>query len=145
MGKVEDFDAGHGRDRLCPVFDRRASAVVRLVVSLHRFPRQALVAGLIGMGVLASGPAEAQAVGDAAAGQSLARRWCSSCHMVDVGQPNALATGVPTFAGVARMPSTTALSLRVFLQTPHVRMPDFNLTQGEIGDVAAYILSLKGR
>jgi len=146
MGKLEDFDTGHdGRDWLCPGSDRRASWAVRLDVSLHRFPRQALVAGLIGMGVLASGPAGAQAVGDAAAGQSLALRWCSSCHMVDVGQPNALATGVPTFAGVARMPSTTALSLRVFLQTPHVRMPDFNLTQGEIGDVAAYILSLKGR
>ncbi len=43
------------------------------------------------------------------------------------------------------MPSTTALSLRVFLQTPHARMPDLNLTQDEIGDVAAYILTLKAR
>ena len=43
------------------------------------------------------------------------------------------------------MPSATALSLRVFLQTPHVRMPDFQLSNNEIDDVVAYILSLKDK
>jgi mono/diheme cytochrome c family protein len=100
---------------------------------------------MVGAGLLAFSQAEAQTFGDTAAGRTLAQRWCSSCHMVDAGQPNALATGVPTFVGIARMPSTTALSLRVFLQTPHVRMPDLHLTQEEIGDVTAYILSLKAR
>jgi hypothetical protein len=41
------------------------------------------------------------------------------------------------------MASTTAASLRVFLSTPHARMPDYNLTQREIADLSEYILSLK--
>ena len=135
MRKMETVDPRHdGRDR-----------PFRWAVWLGRFSRPAIVAGLMGASLLGSSHAGAQPVGDAAAGQALAQRWCSSCHMVAVGQPNALATGVPTFAGIARMPSTTALSLRVFLQTPHARMPDLNLTQDEIGDVAAYILTLKAR
>jgi len=45
---------------------------------------------------------------------------------------------------VAR-PETTALSLSVFLQTPHHRMPDYALSRNEIADLVAYILSLRGR
>ena len=53
--------------------------------------------------------------------------------------------GVPTFAGIARRKSTTAMSLRVFLQSPHARMPDLHLSRDEIADVSAYILSLRSR
>ena len=44
-----------------------------------------------------------------------------------------------------RLPSTTEMALRVFLQTPHARMPDYRLSQSELDGVVAYILSLKGR
>ncbi len=140
MSKAESVDSTHdGRDATGPVPDRRQARDARAIL------RPAIAAALLGVGLLASSHAGAQTFGDAAAGQALARRWCVSCHLVDAGQPTALANGVPTFAGIARMPSTTALSLRVFLQTPHIRMPDFNLTQEEIGDVTAYILTLKRR
>jgi mono/diheme cytochrome c family protein len=43
------------------------------------------------------------------------------------------------------MKSTTVLSLRAFLQTPHARMPDLHLTRDEIDNIAAYILSLRGQ
>ena len=43
------------------------------------------------------------------------------------------------------MPSTTEMALRVFLQTPHARMPDYRLSTAELDGVVAYILSLKGR
>jgi len=90
-----------------------------------------------------SNPAPAQDIGDPASGRSLARRWCETCHVVDATQQQAMSTGAPTFAAIAHMKSTTPMALRVFLQTPHGRMPDLHLTRGEIDDVSAYILSLK--
>jgi mono/diheme cytochrome c family protein len=89
--------------------------------------------------------AAAQAVGDQVAGAALARSWCANCHVVgrDAGPSPASGDAAPTFASIAAMPSTTALSLRVFLQTPHRRMPDFSLSRTETDDVIAYILSLR--
>jgi hypothetical protein len=43
------------------------------------------------------------------------------------------------------MKSTTPLGLRVFLQTPHGRMPDLHLTRDEVDNLIAYILSLRRR
>jgi hypothetical protein len=37
----------------------------------------------------------------------------------------------------------TALSLRVYLQTPHATMPNIVLTPEETDDVISYILTLK--
>lgn len=47
----------------------------------------------------------------------------------------------PAFSAIAAMPSTTALSLRVFLQTSHPTMPNIMLSPSERNDVTAYILS----
>lgn len=89
-------------------------------------------------------PAFAQvAQGDPQQGLALAQSWCSSCHMVSPRQQNAANDGVPSFASVARMPSTTQMSLEAFLQSPHPPMPDLKLTRVQLDDVAAYILSLR--
>ncbi len=87
--------------------------------------------------------ANAQEVGDVAAGHRLAETWCSSCHVTGPAPTQGVSNGVPTFAAVARMPSTTVLSLRAFLQTPHAQMPDLHLSRDEIDDLASYILSLR--
>jgi mono/diheme cytochrome c family protein len=50
----------------------------------------------------------------------------------------------PSFLEVAAHPATTALSLRVFLQTPHATMPNLMLTPEETDDVISYILTLRG-
>jgi mono/diheme cytochrome c family protein len=92
---------------------------------------------------LAAGPVPPDQPGDPAAGHRLAKTWCSSCHVVDSSQTTGSATGAPPFPAVARMSSTTPISLRVFLQTPHARMPNLQLSRDEIDDVIAYILSLK--
>nr|WP_294502859.1 hypothetical protein [uncultured Rhodopila sp.] len=84
--------------------------------------------------------APGQHAGDPAAGRALAQRWWDSCHVVGQEQQRGSSTGAPTFAAIANMESTTAMALRVFLQTPHGRMPDLHLTRDEIGDVSAYIL-----
>lgn len=83
-------------------------------------------------------PAAAQ---DVEAGHRIAKRWCSDCHAI--GKTNVKNDVSPPFASVARMPSTTTISLNAFLSTPHHRMPDYNLTRQEIADISAYILSLK--
>ncbi|MBN9545683.1 MAG: cytochrome c [Alphaproteobacteria bacterium] len=91
--------------------------------------------------LIAASPSLAQ---DRANGELIAKTWCAGCHNVDGASPQFGQTdAIPSFSAVAGMPSTTATSLRVFLSTPHARMPDYNLTQTEIADVAEYILSLK--
>jgi mono/diheme cytochrome c family protein len=90
-----------------------------------------------------SGPAQI-VNGDVSMGQQLAQRWCSDCHAVST--ENADAHGaVPSFVSIAKMSSTTSISLHAFLQTSHDRMPNLQLTQTQIDDVVAYILSLKGK
>lgn len=88
-------------------------------------------------------PAVAQEdAGLAEEGRRIAREACADCHALDGAKS---APGVPDFAAVARMPSTTATSIRVFLKTPHGSMPDIILAEREVDALAAYILSLAGR
>jgi mono/diheme cytochrome c family protein len=96
--------------------------------------------------ILAASPflLTAQEIGDVAAGKRLAETWCSSCHVVAPSAQTGASTGVPTFAAVARMPSTTPISLRAFLQTPHARMPDLHLNRDETDNLIAHILTLRG-
>jgi mono/diheme cytochrome c family protein len=89
--------------------------------------------------------AAAQQVGDPAAGRRLAETWCSTCHVIEPGASGPASDAVPTFPSIARMPSATELSLRAFLQTPHARMPDIQLSREQTDDVIAYILSLRDR
>lgn len=89
-------------------------------------------------------PAAAQDTADPASGATLARTWCSDCHVVDAQQAHGN-DAVPTFMAIAAMPSTTSMSLHAFLMTPHGRMPDLKLSNTQIDDVAAYILTLRKR
>jgi len=94
--------------------------------------------------LVATTPAFAQtSYGDPESGLKIALRDCAACHVVAGRQAGPAPVGVPTFAAVARMPSTTALSLRAFLQTPHPPMPDLALSRNEMEDVVSYILSLR--
>jgi hypothetical protein len=49
----------------------------------------------------------------------------------------------PSFQSIADQPSTTGISMNVFLHSNHNNMPDFILSSGEANDLIAYILSLK--
>jgi mono/diheme cytochrome c family protein len=94
-------------------------------------------------GPLLSAPILAQESADVAAGHELARKWCANCHLVDAGQIDAGATGVPPFPSIAAMKSTKSASLRAFLTTPHGKMPSFELSRRQIDTVTACILSVK--
>lgn len=79
--------------------------------------------------------------GDVAAGRQLVQAHCSACH--DAAGPSSTPRQAPSLRAVAAMPSTTSLSLHVFLLTPHPSMPDYHLTRQEVDDVVLYILSLR--
>jgi mono/diheme cytochrome c family protein len=82
--------------------------------------------------------------GDPASGRQIAIKRCSSCHRVlpmtlsDKADP-------PSFQSIADLPSTTGISLNVFLHSNHRNMPDFIVSSTEANDLIAYIVSLKQR
>ena len=99
-----------------------------------------LSATVFAAAIIAAQAAQAQ---DVEAGRRLAQTWCSGCHRIDGENAKIQNDAVPSFTSIAQMPSTTTMSLSAFLRTPHSRMPDYALTQIEIENVSAYILSLR--
>lgn len=88
----------------------------------------------------ALGAVPAWAAGDAASGHSLARQWCTSCHIVDdSGRGSDTA---PPFAAIARRRADNPAWVRTWLVAPHPPMPNFNLSRQQIDDVVAYLQSL---
>lgn len=78
-----------------------------------------------------------------ALGHDIATRWCQSCHVVERGQATASDTA-PSFFDLARNPEVTAERLRAFLTAPRHPMPPLELSRTDIGDLLAYIDSLRG-
>jgi mono/diheme cytochrome c family protein len=76
-------------------------------------------------------------------GQALAESMCADCHTL--GGARRTDRPSPDFAEIAAMPSTTPLSLRVFLKSPHRDMPDLILSDAQINALVAYILELGGK
>ena len=78
----------------------------------------------------------------ASPGHRLADAWCSQCHAIDAGTAGTANTA-PDFAAIANQPSTTALSLKVFLKTSHRSMPNLVIAPDQDDNLVDYILSLK--
>ncbi len=95
--------------------------------------------------ILLASTARGQTYGNPDEGRRLAMAWCSGCHQVDARTQDVANDAVPSFKAIGAMPSTTMLSIRVFLRTPHDVMPDFQLSEEQIDDLGAYILGLSGR
>ena len=83
---------------------------------------------------------------DPTTGAKLAKSECAACHAIgpdfEARSPEPKA---PRFADVAKMPSTTELSIKVFLRSTHKTMPNIILSDEELDSVAAYILGLRGK
>jgi mono/diheme cytochrome c family protein len=76
-------------------------------------------------------------------GLRIARAVCAECHLVDKlpGQsPNLVA---PTFEHIANIRGMNGTALTAALQTSHESMPNIIIKGSDLGDVIAYILSLK--
>lgn len=89
------------------------------------------------------GLAAAQAQPMGGEGLRVARQWCANCHMVSRDMPPPASDAAPSFPALAAMSTTTETGLRVFLQTPHANMPNYQLSRGELEAVVAFILSLR--
>ena len=75
-------------------------------------------------------------------GRQVAIEVCSSCHRVTEGQPRP-SQDVASFLAIANVPSTTALSLKVFLRSNHKGMPNLIVAESDSEKLIDYILSLK--
>jgi mono/diheme cytochrome c family protein len=77
-------------------------------------------------------------------GETLARKWCASCHIVAPYQKTAQ-DGVPSFDRIARSPHLAGKRLASFLLNQHPGMPGVVLSRREARDLAAYIKSKETR
>ena len=99
--------------KVCPAAAPPGSLCFMAMI-VHQF----IIAPLLGLPLL--GRAE-PVEGDPASGRSIATRLCSSCHRVlmtlsDKDDP-------VSFQSIAGLPSTTGMSLNVFLHSNHNNMP----------------------
>ena len=79
---------------------------------------------------------------DPAAGERLARQWCSVCHLVAADQDRAPVIA-PPFATIAKKPSLDLRQLQQSMLAPHPQMPGRELSRDQAADIAAYIATLK--
>jgi mono/diheme cytochrome c family protein len=82
-------------------------------------------------------------LGDVDRGQDLARTTCAACHRVEKAETGEKIMDVASFQTIANNRARTKLALLVFLKSPHANMPDIVLSETEIDNVIAYIMSLK--
>jgi mono/diheme cytochrome c family protein len=78
-------------------------------------------------------------------GQELASRLCSNCHLVGSGQQEQANADIPSFHEIANKQGQTAGSIMAHIVLSKHPMPTIPLTKKELSDLAAYILSLRGR
>lgn len=80
---------------------------------------------------------------DPESGRAVARALCSNCHMIG-DQPNSTVNAdVPSFVAIANIQDQSAERISNWLLNTHGPMPNAHLTRRELGDVAAYIMSLR--
>lgn len=103
--------------------------------NLHRIGRICLI-------LAASLTATSSFAADPDQGETLARRWCTGCHLVAADQ-KAATTDAPPFATVAKRPDFEPAKIEFFLRDPHPKMPNMTLSRAEAADIAAYIATLK--
>lgn len=76
-------------------------------------------------------------------GRRIADKLCSSCHLISDSSTTSTAADVPSFKRIADQPEQSLEALKTWLVSPHKPMPDLQLTRDEIGDLAAYIMTLR--
>jgi mono/diheme cytochrome c family protein len=97
------------------------------------------VAGVAVLVLTAALSAEAGA--DPAQGQSLAERWCASCHAIAPGE--ASDRPAPSFESIVNERGRSNEWIGTWLATPHQMMPDLALSREEIAALVAYFDSLR--
>lgn len=99
------------------------------------------VLGPFGAGLALAGPVTSEP--DPAHGQDLATRLCSNCHLVGTSQQEHANVDIPSFREIANKGGQTEGSVMANIMLPKHPMPTIPLTKSEVGDLAAYIISLR--
>ncbi|PZA13039.1 cytochrome c [Rhodopseudomonas palustris] len=81
---------------------------------------------------------------DAQHGETLAKRWCTSCHVVSDQQSKG-SDMAPSFAAIASHPNFNEERLAFFLLEPHPKMANMALSRSDTKELAAYIAQQKHR
>ncbi|WP_420135563.1 cytochrome c [Rhodopseudomonas sp.] len=81
---------------------------------------------------------------DVVNGETLAKRWCASCHLVSEDQRKG-SDLVPSFASIASRPDFDEDKLAAFLLEPHPKMESMALSRIETRNIAAFIAEQKRR
>lgn len=102
-----------------------------------------LLAVFLFFGCIAWSPRAQTLMGDPDAGYALAKETCAKCHRIGKAEETPKLYPATAFQEIADKPTSTEMSLRVFLRSPHREMPHLILTETEIDNVVAYILGLK--
>ena len=87
--------------------------------------------------------AQAQELGNPQQGLRLARAQCAECHLVDKVAGRSRHAAAPAFEQIANVTGMTSAALTAALRTSHKTMPNVIIKGSDIGDLVAYILSLK--
>lgn len=91
-----------------------------------------------------AGDVLAQVHPDAKTGKQIAEKLCVGCHIVGAeAAGKTVPADVPSFVRIANKPGQTAQLIAGAIVVPHPPMPQIQLTREEIGDIAAYVLTLK--
>lgn len=102
--------------------------------------RAALVLGAL---VLVFGLGGAEAADAAAKGRALAERLCANCHMVPGQGEKRADNEIPGFTAVARRRNQTPEGIIAWLRAVPPIMPNHHLSQDEMYDLAAFIMTLR--
>jgi mono/diheme cytochrome c family protein len=82
-------------------------------------------------------------VPDPSRGESTSERLCVSCHFVKPGQAGNVIVGVPSFVAIANRPDQSSTRITNVLMQSHPPMPTMSLTLHEIGDIIAFLATLR--
>lgn len=115
--------------------------MIQVEQSVKRILAASLFAPFLGIGISFA----QDLVGDPEAGARFAQRECAGCHVVGGDWPANPRSEAPAFEAIANEPSVTPLGLRVFLNSPHRRMPNLILSQEETDNVIAYIIGMRSK
>jgi cytochrome c553 len=102
--------------------------------------RAAVVLGALVLGLGSGGADAAEA---ATKGRALAERLCANCHMVPGQGEKRAEDEIPGFAAVARRRNQTPEGIIAWLRAVPPIMPNHHLSQDEMYDLAAFIMTLR--
>jgi len=99
-------------------------------------------AAIVALLALGAPPARGEDA-DVAKGRELANALCAECHLRAGQGEKEGPMGVPGFVAVAKRKTQTYDGIIRWLEAVPPMMPDHHLTQDEIFDLAAFIMSLR--